>query len=74
VPLTEVCRLKKHWRCLREDKCECHCHQTLYTDEMRGIFLKLMRLTDEQRGLILCWFCPDCARYVGPGDECHCCG
>lgn len=44
----------------------------LYTEEMKNTFLKLMRLSDRQRGLILCWFCQGCHRYVGPGDCCHC--
>ena len=32
----------------------------------------LKTLTDEERGLVLCWFCRGCDRYVGAGDTCHC--
>ncbi len=42
------------------------------TSEMREATRLLMLLTEEQRGLVLCWFCPGCWRYVGPGDFCHC--
>jgi hypothetical protein len=42
------------------------------TFEMREAYRLLRSLTDEQRGLVLCWFCKSCWRYVGPGDTCHC--
>jgi len=39
---------------------------------MSEAYRLLMLLTEEQRGLVLCWFCSGCWRYVGPGDVCHC--
>lgn len=42
------------------------------TPQMSECFRLLKLLTEEQRPLLLCWFCPDCWRYVGPGDTCHC--
>lgn len=43
-----------------------------FTDEAREAY-RLLRLLDErQRGLVLCWFCSACHRYVGPGDGCTC--
>jgi hypothetical protein len=44
----------------------------LYTPDMRQAFNLLLKLTEEQRGLILCWFCNGCKRYMGPGDYCYC--
>jgi hypothetical protein len=41
-------------------------------DATRAAFAALMRLTDEQRLLVLCWFCRGCGRYIGPGDSCNC--
>lgn len=32
----------------------------------------LLSLSERQRGLVLCWFCSACHRYVGPGDHCVC--
>jgi hypothetical protein len=43
-----------------------------YTAEMRQARALLMTMTEEQRGLVLCWFCSSCRRYVGPGDRCTC--
>jgi hypothetical protein len=35
--------------------------------------LRLLRsMTESERGLVLCWFCSACRRYVGPGDSCDC--
>jgi hypothetical protein len=42
------------------------------TVEARLVFAALLRLSEEQRALVLCWFCRGCARYVGPGDHCNC--
>ncbi len=42
------------------------------TDSMCEAMAALLKLTDEQRGRVLCWFCGGCCRYVGPGDRCHC--
>jgi hypothetical protein len=45
---------------------------TMYTKEMQVAFDCLLSMTDEQRALVLTWFCRNCWRYVGPGDACHC--
>lgn len=42
------------------------------TPEMNQTFDLLLGLSEAQRGLVLCWFCSDCYRYVGPGDHCTC--
>jgi hypothetical protein len=42
------------------------------TAEMRQAYTALRAMTEEQRGRVLCWFCDDCRRYVGPGDHCTC--
>ncbi len=42
------------------------------TPEMKQAMALLMGMTEMQRGLLLCWFCPGCRRYMGPGDYCHC--
>jgi hypothetical protein len=43
-----------------------------YTPEMRQAFQLLKGLTEHQRGMVLCWFCKGCDRYIGPGDYCNC--
>lgn len=40
--------------------------------ETRDAFRLLLLLSEQQRGLVLCWFCGSCYRYVGPRDICHC--
>lgn len=40
---------------------------------VRQAFQAMKALTNHERGLITCWFCHHCGRYVGPGDSCHCC-
>jgi hypothetical protein len=45
---------------------------SLITPDVRKAFAALYKLTDDQRGLVLCWFCDSCHRYVGPGDNCRC--
>jgi hypothetical protein len=40
--------------------------------EPQRILAALQTMTEEQRRLVLCWFCSGCQRYVGPGDACHC--
>jgi hypothetical protein len=42
------------------------------TLEMAEVSRLLMGLNEAQRGLVLCWFCNGCRRYVGPGDSCTC--
>jgi len=32
----------------------------------------LKSLSERQRGLVLCWFCSSCHRFVPPGDYCTC--
>lgn len=44
----------------------------MVTSEMSRAFKLLKGMSEEQRGLILCWFCNGCRRYVGPGEVCHC--
>ncbi len=39
---------------------------------IRLAFDTFMKMTEHERGLVLCWFCSACHRYVGPGDACHC--
>ncbi len=41
-------------------------------EKIRQAFQCLMALTDDERGLALCWFCRGCNRHVGPGDHCTC--
>lgn len=41
-------------------------------DLIRMTYLAFKSLTDGERGMIACWFCQGCWRYVGPGDVCHC--
>ena len=44
-----------------------------YTNDVRAAYAALMKLTKSERGLVLCWFCKDCHRHMGPGDYvCHC--
>lgn len=40
--------------------------------KVRAAFQALLELTDEQRGLVLCWFCDACHVHVGPGDAHKC--
>jgi len=40
--------------------------------ETRDAFRLLLLLSEQQRNLVLCWFCGACHRYVGPRDICHC--
>ncbi len=42
------------------------------TPEAQEVSRLLMLLGETQRGLVLCWFCRACHRYVGPGDHCTC--
>lgn len=44
----------------------------LRTLPQREAFSLLMEMMDEERSVVLCWFCRGCCRYVGPGDVCHC--
>lgn len=38
-----------------------------------SVALQAMRaLTPEERGRVLCWFCPRCFAYEGPGQSCEC--
>lgn len=57
-------------------KTECGCPEGrcchVASPAAREAFLLLMSLSEEQRGLVLCWFCNGCNRYVGPGDACRC--
>jgi hypothetical protein len=63
VPIAEpVYEAEFRWRVVVPD----------VTPEMRQARALLMGLTEEQRGLVLCWFCSSCRRYVGPGDSCNC--
>ncbi len=39
---------------------------------IRLAFDTFIKMTENERGLVLCWFCSACHRYVGPGDACHC--
>ena len=39
---------------------------------VREAFRLLLEMSEGDRGLVLCWFCSACHRYVGPGDSCHC--
>lgn len=41
-------------------------------DLIRKAAQTLDALTEFERGYVLCWFCRNCHRYVGPGDACHC--
>lgn len=35
--------------------------------------LACLKACDEAtRGLVLCWFCRGCSRFLGPGEDCHC--
>lgn len=43
-----------------------------FLDGVKRAYALLGGLTDEQRGMVLRWFCRGCYRYVGPGDRCHC--
>lgn len=40
--------------------------------EAQQAYHLLKSLSERQRGLVLCWFCRSCNRYVPPGDHCHC--
>jgi hypothetical protein len=32
----------------------------------------LRSMTEHERGMIFCWFCPVCHKYIGPGENfCH---
>lgn len=42
------------------------------TPEAQEAMRLLLLLGEVQRGLVLCWFCGACYRYVGPGDTCTC--
>lgn len=33
-------------------------------------FRALQALTPDQRGLVLCWFCAQCFKYIPPGESC----
>jgi hypothetical protein len=33
----------------------------------RDAYAALMSLTPRERGLVLCWFCPDCSEHVASG-------
>lgn len=46
--------------------------ENLISDEVRQAFQCLKALSEFDRGLVLCWFCKYCHRYVGPGDSCTC--
>jgi len=39
---------------------------------IKQVMANLLVMTEHERGLVLCWFCNGCHRYVGPGDSCHC--
>ncbi len=43
-----------------------------HTRGMNEAWWLLRQMMEEQRGLVLCWFCRACHRYVGPGDSCTC--
>lgn len=38
--------------------------------EVKEAFRALYRLTPDQRAQVLCWFCSQCHKYVGPGESC----
>jgi hypothetical protein len=42
------------------------------SEKARAVYQALKEMTDDERGSVLCWFCKDCFRYVGPGDFCRC--
>ncbi len=56
-------------------KCECGfdlpCSYHTVTETMREARRALLALNLIQRGLILCWFCPACHEYIGPGESHH---
>lgn len=35
-------------------------------------FSALEGLSKHDRGLVMCWFCDDCAAYIPPGKSCKC--
>lgn len=39
---------------------------------IRQVFQLLFDMNQWDRGLVLCWYCKFCHRYVGPGDYCNC--
>ncbi len=43
-----------------------------YTPSVRAAYHALLELTQEERGLVLCWFCNACRRHMPPGDHCTC--
>jgi hypothetical protein len=47
-------------------------HELIFTEEIRVAFRALRALTPEQRGFVLCWFCPECRAYIGPGASWDC--
>lgn len=42
------------------------------TLRVQEVYQRFKELTDWERGLVACWFCKHCHRFVGPGDSCHC--
>lgn len=44
------------------------------TEDMRVAYQALKRIPQEDRGRVLCWFCPHCYAYVGPGRNMTCDG
>ena len=40
--------------------------------EAQQAYHLLKQLSERQRGLVFCWFCKHCHRYVPPGDHCTC--
>jgi hypothetical protein len=41
-------------------------------DMIRAALAAMEALTADERRRVMCWFCPECLRYVGPGDHCYC--
>ena len=54
------------------DKLDPECDLHGVTAEMSEAMTLLEGLSENRRGRVLCWFCPACHRYVGPGDSCTC--
>jgi hypothetical protein len=39
---------------------------------IRLVMAALRSMTEHERGMIFCWFCPVCHKYIGPGENfCH---
>jgi len=53
--------------------CECGeplpCELHTVSHDQSVAFAALRRLSVTQRGLVLCWFCPWCHRYLPPGES-----